>query len=153
MLSPDGKWLLATKTEGGQRALLVMSIDGQRQINIAQVTTSSDTADQLTGWWAADSQSILLYIPSENGKQSDFEVTGLDGKQKRKFQIADPILGKGEYLSLSGWSPDQDWVIVRQYSHRPQSTIFAIQMRDGKAVKFPIASPSNWLSLLGWINQ
>jgi len=153
VLSPDGKWLLVTKTESGQRALLVMSIDGQGQINIAQSTTSSGTADQLTGWWAADSQSILLYIPSENGKQPDFEVTGFDGKQKRKFQIADPILGKGEYLSLIGWSPDQDWAIVRQYPHRPQSTVFTIQMKDGKTVKFPIASPSNWLSLLGWINQ
>jgi Tol biopolymer transport system component len=102
VLSPDGKWLLVTKTEGGQRSLMVMSIEGEGQINIAQSTTSRGTADQLTGWWAADSQSILLYIPFENGKQSDFEVTGLDGKQERIIQIADPILGKGDYLSLIG---------------------------------------------------
>ena len=47
MLSPDGKWLLVTKTEGGQRSLMLMSIGGQRQINIAQSTTGLDKSIKL----------------------------------------------------------------------------------------------------------
>jgi len=153
VLSPDGNWLLFSVTKDEQRTLVVLSIDGQQQNNIAQSATNSGTSGQLTGLWSTNSQSILLYVPSETDQQPNFELVSLNGVEKQNFPITASFLTKDDYLSLIEWSPYEDWAIVREYPTQPQSNLFVIKIDDGKTMQLPLSMNSNWLIPFGWLNQ
>lgn len=152
-LSPDGSWLLFTAIKDGQSTLIVLSIDGKQQKNIAQSITSGESISQLTGIWSANSQNILLYIPPETGQQSSFEIVSFHTMEKQSFPITISLAEIESYLALIGWSPDEKWAVVREYPTQPQSTLDIIKVDSGEMTKMPLTLPSNWLIPFGWVNQ
>lgn len=152
-ISPDGSWLLFTAIKDGQPTLIMLSIDGKQQKNIAQSTTSGESVSQFTGIWSANSQSILLYISPETGQQSSFEIVSLHTMEKQSFPITVSLTETEGYLALIGWSPDEKWAIAREYPTQPQSTLYIIKIDSGEMTKMPLTLPSNWLIPFGWVNQ
>lgn len=153
VLSPDGNWLLFMVIKDGQPTLIILSIDGKQQKIITQEIMNDESASQLTGMWSANSQSVLFYIPSETGQQSNLEIVSLGTMKKQSFPITTALGRIENYLTLIGWSPDEKWAMMRESPTQPQSTLYIIKFDSGEITKIPLSLPSNWLIPFGWINQ
>jgi Tol biopolymer transport system component len=147
ILSPDGTKLIFTLLEGGQRSLLMLSIDGRDQRMLASGATADQPLYRYVAIWSPDSQSILAHIPPKAGQPAQLEQINLRTGQRHTV-VVEPV-SDDEFFIPQSWSPDGAWLVILKYP-RPQSLAYLMRATGGPMVQIPLGRSSNWVTLLGW---
>jgi Tol biopolymer transport system component len=149
-LCPDGTHLIFTVQEGEQQALVILSVDGREQRTIVSGAAGDQPVNQYIGTLSPDGEEILLNIPPE--AEQPVHLERIDLRTGQRHTIPTEAVSDDEFFTPRSWSPDGEWLVVLKYP-RMQSLAYLMQARGGPMVQIPLTEPSNWIALLGWIDQ
>ncbi len=149
-LSPNGMNLLVTAVNSkGQRSLVNLSMDGQRQEIIASGATGDQPVNQYSAIWSSDSKDLLAHIPSDAVHAGGLQQVDIASNQARPL-LSGGVTDGDVFFIPQSWSPDGAWLVLLQYP-RLDSFVYLQTLADGSIAQLAPAQSSNWITPLGWI--
>lgn len=150
LLMPDGMHIIYSLTDGGQRVLVMSSIDGREQKTIIGGARGEQPINRYVAIWSVDGQNILVHVPPEGEQPFRLEQINLKTGQRRT--VITGSAGSTEFLIPRSWSPDGAWLVVLKYP-RIQSIAYLLDATRGGMAQIPLTQPSNWITWLGWTDR
>ena len=147
LLMPDGMHIIYSLTDGGQRALVMSSIDGRERKVIIGGARGEQPINRYVAIWSVDGQNILVHVPPEGAQPFRLEQINLNTGQRRT--VITGSVGSAEFFIPRSWSPDGAWLVVLKYP-RIQSFAYLMEATGGVMTQIPLTQPSNWITLFGW---
>lgn len=148
-LSPDGTKVLLNIWHQGQKSIQILDFDDQAEQLFASKMLDAQPINQYTAIWTANSQNILIYVPSHNNLTSQFEYANLETNENHIINLE--RLPEDEFYIPHTSSPDNEWLVFVKYPYN--SSQMYLRSTTSETIKqIILTKPSNWIYLLGWID-
>jgi WD40 repeat protein len=147
-LSPNGAYLLMDLIRGEKAVLMLYSLDGRQQVEIATIGIGlfSDPTS-FAAVWSPDGQRILLNQPSASLSKPTWMTYDLQGGFDVPVYLGE--VDSNHYLRPLDWSPDGKWLAMAETPF-PYARLYIKEISATDRLRLPLENPANFASWLGW---
>jgi len=147
-LSPSGAYLLMDIIRNEKALLLLFSLDGRQQVEIASLGVGlfSDPTS-FAAVWSPDGQRILINQPSASLSTTTWKTYDLQGGTGIPVFLGE--VDPNHYLRPLDWSPDGKWLTMAE-SLFPYARLYIKEITATDRLRLPLDKPEYRASWLGW---
>jgi Tol biopolymer transport system component len=147
-LSPSGTFILMDVIRNDQARLLLSSLDGGQQAEIASVGIGLFTIPPpFTAVWSPDGQRILINQLTTDHSGTTWKTYELKGVPGKPIDLG--VVDPNHYLRPLAWSPDGEWLVMAELPF-PFARLYIKQIDANDRLGLSLEKRSNQAGWLGW---